>query len=297
MRSVRSARNALSKCSNSSGSTRSTATARCRASKARMPAWRRARPVAANLRRLIAGAFIDAGGNTAEAILLAGTQRSGTTWIADVIDYDGRYRYMYEPFNARRVPLAAAFPYGTYLRPDDVESEHVNPARAILSGRMRHPAVDRTFRRPYYRRRLIKETYANLFLAWLHARFPDVRIALLLRHPCAVAASKVRLGWASMLPELREQPQLIADHLAPFSSVIDSAADAFEEHIVNWCIQTYVPLRQLKGRGVHVCFYEEFCGDGRAAAERLFSYFGRPIDERVTRALATPSFSAGADSD
>jgi hypothetical protein len=243
----------------------------------------------------LGGLFVDLGGGPEDALLLAGAHRSGTTWIANVANYDGRYRPMYEPFNAWRVPFAKPFPYGLYIRPSDRDETRTSTARAILSGRVRHVAVDRGRGRLAYRKRLIKETYANLFLGWLRDLFPALPIVLLLRHPCAVAASRIQLGWASMLGSLLVQPQLVEDHLAPLVDRI-VPRDTFEEHVFNWCIQYYVPLRQFARGSIHLAFYEELCVDPRGEIGRMFSYLGEKFDEGVFEALSTPSMSAGKES-
>jgi hypothetical protein len=38
-------------------------------------------------------------------IFLAGTGRSGTTWLSNIINYKNEYRYMFEPFQSKKVNI------------------------------------------------------------------------------------------------------------------------------------------------------------------------------------------------
>jgi hypothetical protein len=70
-------------------------------------------------------------------------------------------------------------------------------------------------------------------------------IILLLRHPCAVVASRLALGWKDNLFETMEQEDLVEDFLLPMETRIRAASDGFERHLFLWCIDNYVPLRQF----------------------------------------------------
>ena len=48
--------------------------------------------------RLLGGLYVDLGkGDHRDAVFLAGSGRSGTTWLSEVINYKGGYRYVFEP--------------------------------------------------------------------------------------------------------------------------------------------------------------------------------------------------------
>src|SRR5262245_3197724 len=56
------------------------------------------------LRRLVCREILfDSTGEIRDAALVSGTRRSGTTWLADVINFDNHYRYMFEPFHPKEV--------------------------------------------------------------------------------------------------------------------------------------------------------------------------------------------------
>jgi hypothetical protein len=245
--------------------------------------------VIAGLDHAVRRVHIDANPDLRSTVFVAGTGRSGTAWAANIANYDGSARYMFEPFNPYRVPICNGFRYRQYLRPDDADPRFVEPARAILTGRVKNDWIDQFNRRFYSTRRVIKEIRANLMLKWLKVRFPEIRLVLMLRHPCADANSRLHLGWQSHLDEMLGQPDLVADHLAPFESAIRSAGSQFEKHVFLWCIENYVAFRQLEKRDVHLVFYENLCETPKREVEGLFAYLGVPVRPEVFHRLSQPS--------
>jgi hypothetical protein len=117
---------------------------------------------------------------------------------------------------------------------------------------------------------------------------------LILRHPCAVAASEIRMGWTGWeepIDAIRRQPDLVADHLAPFADLFDQPMTTFERRIVLWCLRTIVPRRQWAGRrDLHVVFYERLIVEPLAELTSLFAYLDRPLVEpSVLAAWSRPS--------
>jgi hypothetical protein len=239
--------------------------------------------------RLRGSAFVDLGGDPADAVFLAGTGRSGTTWVSRIIDYRREYRLVFEPFDPDRVPLVRGFLSKQYLRPDDDREEYLGPARAVLSGRVRGGWTDRFNRKTFPRRRLIKDIRANLLLGWMNAHFPLMPLILILRHPCAVVRSRLRLGWRDNLDETMDQPDLIEDFLYPFEPRIRAAKTPFERHLFLWCIDNYVPLRQLSKDRLHVVFFEHLLTDPHEALPPLFRFLNAEPGDDVYRTLARPS--------
>jgi|SRR5450755_321351 len=256
------------------------------------PARRSAARFKRALTRLARQIHVDVGGDVADTVLLAGGGRGGTTWVAEILNHANDYRFIFEPFYAERVPLCRSFRNRQYIREDDAASPLRDAAARVLSGRFRSGWADFYNRKLVAHKRLIKEIRANLFLKWIRQQFPAVRIVLLLRHPCAVAASRMFYGWGHQLEEFLDQPQLMTDFLEPFRALLTNERDEFARHVVRWCVETFVPLRQFAGADVHVALYEDFQVTPHDEVSRLFAYLGKPMTESVMERLGTPSRTA-----
>jgi hypothetical protein len=239
----------------------------------------RGRPPGAVLSRLLGGLYVDLNREHEISVFLAGSGRSGTTWLSEVINYRDEYRLVFEPFYPEKVRAFESFSRRQYLRPDDRREEYLGPARAALTGALRSCWTDRFHRVFVARRRIVKDIRANLLLGWLRANFPGMPMVLLLRHPCAVVESQLRLGWRDdALDDALAQDALIQDHLHPFESAIRSAQDPFERRVFLWCVENYVPLKQLAPGEIHLAFYERLLTDPEDEFGRLFSSLGREMD-------------------
>ncbi len=231
------------------------------------------------------------------SLILAGTGRSGTTWISEVINYRNEYRLMDEPFRNVSVDIVAHFNAMQYIRPDDSNEVYLEPVAQILSGRLRNSWTDRFNTRTVASQRLIKAIRANLFLKWMYNHFPGLRIAFLMRHPCAVVLSQWKLDWDIDLEAiLLAQPQLMADHLEPYREEIEQATDLFEKRLWMWAVENYMPLAQFNPGEVHFAFYENFCEEPEQEIEKLFRFYGKEWDESVLAAMRKPSNSSKPDS-
>lgn len=239
--------------------------------------------------RFLGSVYVDLERDAGRSIFLAGSGRSGTTWLSEIINYRNEYRYVFEPFYPEKVSICKNFRRKQYLRPDDTREEYLEPARTILSGRLRNTWSDHLNRKHVVRRRLIKDIRANLLLGWMRANFPCMPQILLLRHPCAVTNSRLKLGWRDILDDTMEQEELVEDFLGPFEQEIRKAKTPFERSIFLWCIENYVPLRQLQGNSVHIVFYELLCTQPENELGRLFTYLGKDFDGGVYSAMKRPS--------
>ncbi len=235
------------------------------------------------------GLYLDINRDHRNTVFLAGSGRSGTTWVSDVINYKNDYRLIFEPFNPNKVQTCKDFKSKQYLRADDRRKEFLEPAKKIVSGAIRNRWTDRFHKTFLARRRLIKDIRANLLLRWLHANFPEMPIVLLLRHPYPVVESRLRMDWRDNLAETMSQKELIEDFLLPFEEEIRRARTPFERHVFLWCIDNYVPLRQFGPGEIQPVFYENLLAHPEDELDRLFSFLGADFDERVYRKMQQPS--------
>jgi hypothetical protein len=228
------------------------------------------------------------------SILVAGAARSGTTWLADLIASQIPCRILFEPFNPDLVPEYRGFHYFQYMRPGTANPAFYAFAQKVFTGEIRNQWIDRQNERLISRFRLVKEIRANLALKWLHDNFPGVPIIFVVRHPCAVALSRMQLGWATDgdIEPFLSQPALLQDHLGPYLDLIRGAASGEEKHAVIWSISNLVPLKQFNSNQLDVVYYENLCTQPEIELPRIFKTIGQQYSGSVIASSNRPSQTA-----
>lgn len=255
--------------------------------------WKRVlHPIYARLLR-------DTAGDSRRSMIVAGTGRSGTTWLARIISSQLPCRLMFEPFHSRLVPDYAGFNYFQYMRPEAVNRELFAYCERVFSGAIRHPWIDRMVDTVSPEVRLIKEIRANLFLKWITRNFAGIPHLFVIRHPCAVVQSRMHLGWATDgdIEPFLSQAKLVEDHLADKMDIIGRAATPEQKHAIIWCISNLVPLRQFAAGELNIVFYEHLCTRPEIELPRMFGCLGQKYDpSTIDVVLDQPAPTATRDS-
>ena len=229
---------------------------------------------------------------------MAGTARSGTTWLGELIASQIPSRILFEPFNPDIVSDYSRFHYFQYIRPGTENPEFYSFAQKVFTGRIRNKWIDRQNERISSKVRLVKEIRANLALKWLHDNFPEVPIIFIIRHPCAVVLSRLELGWATDrdIEPFISQPQLVEDYLGPHMDVIRSAVTSEEKHAVIWSVSNLVPLKQFGSDELKVVYYENLCTQPEIELSRVFETIGYQFSKSLVDRLTQPSQTTRAGS-
>lgn len=255
--------------------------------------------------------------------IIAGSARSGTTWVVDALSTANGAGTLFEPLNpdaiAQAVPLAnqrlaetdeAAHArvffdelfngayrnlwtlgraYHAELRPGPQQSlpKVVRKLGAAVTNYWRYgrPSPGGGW--------IYKLVRASLMLGWLEQNY-DARIAFVIRHPGAVVASRVRRGWP-WRPTLERY--LANEHVAtllgrPLREATARIADEIRGHTAIWCIQHAVALHDWESRRFSVHFYEHLID---ASAEQEWTRLAQQLDLPSlpsAKVLAKPSQQA-----
>lgn len=227
--------------------------------------------------------FLDFGG-AEETTLLIGMGRSGTTWVANIINHDKSYRVLFEPFLPAKVSAAKPFKYIQYMRSDDQNIQLTDRAKKIFAGKIRSRWVDQDNKHLFYRRRIIKDIRCNLMAAWLRRAAHCKNVVVLIRHPLQVALSWRKLGWGreamgekSDFDIITSQARLLKDF--PIIKNVAAQIDGnnlLERLIFQWGVFCLVPFSQLRGDEAYCLFYENLLIKPEEECGRLFNYLQRP---------------------
>ena len=251
------------------------------------------------------GLFVDFNRSESDSIIVAGTARSGTTWLAQMLQRSLKSRLVFEPLHPAKVAQYRDFNYFQYMRPGDSDDRLKEYVASVLQGRVRNPWIDRYSSPILPRGRVVKVIRGTLLLKWIHDEFPSVPIVLLIRNPCGVTASRVQLRWAtdSDLKPMLSQPSLVEDHLADKLDMIKDLKHDVEKHAAIWSIHNLVPLSQFAPDWAHVVFYEHLCMDPYKTLMQILAAIDRrplteslPFDTPSAKATRTSAVVSGQDS-
>ncbi|MCA9082030.1 MAG: sulfotransferase [Planctomycetaceae bacterium] len=228
-----------------------------------------------------------------ETLVIAGSNRSGTTWLQEVVAELPGSVTMFEPLHVDAITSAAraGFHKLSYF---PAETDH--PAaeaymRQVLSGQRWHGYSARLNSmsacwRP--QRAVVKFIHANGLLDWMTARFPIRQPLVVLRHPAAVNSSVLNLNWD--LSEL--QTILLRSELVQASPdlqrYVRSLKTPVEQLTARWCLENAVLLKSTSRR-FHLVTYESLVCGGPAALMELFQLWGLEAPASVAEAFARDS--------
>ncbi len=229
--------------------------------------------------------------DVARSLVVSGGPRSGTTWLMEMIGGITGYVTANEP--EMPIPpskvkrhLGYELEWRTYRDPDVEDPPFTEALHRILSGAYLRPSSVR--RNLATASALMKGTplvlkfiRANLYLPYLHARFPRTKIVQIVRNPYAVIASQLRhpIHWKGVhdvAPFYREVVDVIP-HLAP------PPALSLPEEILaaHWCIEhAYLEESMPRLAGVHFVRYEDLYNQPESALRQLTDHLECGWDER-----------------
>ncbi|HSH00909.1 MAG TPA: sulfotransferase domain-containing protein [Anaerolineae bacterium] len=207
-------------------------------------------------------------GDAPRTIILAGAGRSGTTWLSQIIGANFNFQVVFEPFDSRVVPEAMPFGYHPYWPTQSKNEAWSQLIGQLGRGEIQNAWTQRLGKRPFAWRYLIKTIRATALLPWLshHFNYPTV---FMMRHPCAVVLSRMKLEWDPHFDIYLNQPELMRDYLDPFREHLSAVKTDAQKHALMWCFENYVPYQHLNDYGWLFCTYEELVKQTEEEVKRL----------------------------
>jgi hypothetical protein len=233
-------------------------------------------------------------------IILAGSGRSGTTWVMDMLSSDTGIQPIYEPLNPVWIPEVRRItdwnrerllPRSFYLRPGVNNPAWKDFLFRVLTGQVRCGWTDVQRVSFFPNKFLVKFVRANLMLGFIYDEFHS-KIVLVLRHPCAVVHSRLASGWHGNVEDILNQEELVEDHLHPWVSDIEKEKDYLGANAVWWAVETMVGIKQLSERPHHRAYYETLCVDPENYFPGIFSFLGIKEDLTIQDRVLHPSRSS-----
>lgn len=240
-------------------------------------------------------------------VIIAGSGRSGTTWVLDSLADANHMRTVFEPLHPIGVPDAAGFAHA-YIPTDKrapearlfmervfsgrfsclwtnyrIRPDRFNPLRnspvTIYNHTMKSMQLLRAFgSRSDRSGQVVKFIRANLMLPWLAREFGHP-IILVVRHPCAVVASRLKLSssdWSAgkALDRYRHSEAICELINKRFCVDISRPMSAVAALASVWCIENVLPMEWAAAAGYAVVPYESLLVEPDKAWHRVTDHLG-----------------------
>ena len=262
--------------------------------------------------------------------IIAGSGRSGTTWILDAIAEVNALRPVFEPLHPQAVPAAAPYA-GRYLGPDDDASSLKSFLDEVFAGRYDSLWTDYRVRpntlapgwkacispaafsgfvsrwreaiaqyrryKPlrYHPEVVVKVIRGNLILSWLRQQY-DARIVFVTRHPGAVLESRLRIGGRSWDPapilDLYRTPGVLGDIGERYQELLHRPLEPAGAHTLIWCIENQLPLEQAEEENITVVYYEQLMEDPERQWQRIVDAYDLQFNPWFYDVVKKPSQQA-----
>jgi hypothetical protein len=235
--------------------------------------------------------------------IILGSGRSGTTWVLDCLAEANGLRPVFEPLHPKESAVGSQFAYQV-LTASDSADEFAKYLVDIAEGKIHsrwidyrgpkglvfpRPRVFRNYRsarrwlsgwRKYRKRKrslksatrrnatLIKFIRGNLMAGWF-ARKLGWRTAFVVRHPCSVVESQLRLGkvWdpTSVLDGYRNNARLHELTDGRYLELLHKNLSRVEALTLNWIIENQSPIERSNVDQYKVIFYEDLVDRGESS--------------------------------
>lgn len=243
---------------------------------------------------------------------IAGSGRSGTTWVQDCVAESNDLRPIFEPLHPAVTPLGPLYAnralspnaecpdlasyfrdccdgsyrswWTTYRGRRDLlfprlgELSSVDAWKRLYRRWSRFTrGVPALYRAGRLREPLFKDIRLNLALGWL-VRQLEARVVLIVRHPCAVVESQLRLGDAwDPGPGLRRcagDAEFDEWTEGRYRVPLRGSLSRIEELTLMWIIENQLPVELARAHGYVVSHYEHLHARGTSEWERVIGFLG-----------------------
>ena len=243
-----------------------------------------------------------------DTVVVCGSPRSGTTWLAELLATLPGTEIVLEPLDPERHPEASeeGLHMNMYLPPSEDAPSVRKYVDGVLRGKVKetgmlHKEV-RLGRLLAPERLIVKCVRGNRLLPWIEEQF-DVSSVLLLRHPCAVVSSQLRFpgGWDEMKQRVEEgdirtqidegewvYPNTLLENAPQLRSAYSSIKTVEQFLAFEWAVDALIPLRSSSSSR-RVVSYEQLVMQGREQLECLFQFLDEHVPEAAHRRLGIPS--------
>lgn len=228
------------------------------------------------------------------SVLVAGSSRSGTTWLGQMLATSPGLCLVNEPFSPKMPGLSrAGFTWRTARDPEADWPAGEAVFRRVFSGRGMSLKLIRLngTKLLHCSGLVIKAVRVNRLLPWIARHFELRGTVVIVRHPCAVVSSQMlhfKLNSVTLMDDL-DYVERHLPHLLPFVRGLHTEE---ERRALTWALDQHAVQEASGPRPWQMTSYESLVARGRAELERLFSALGLDVPIEAVELLDRNSWQA-----
>jgi len=241
-----------------------------------------------------------------ETIIIAGSPRSGTTWVMELLRYIRKYLSLWEPFNKVIFPkvIPLGFPIKPYINTEkdnkELENYFINLFNGKYYSQQPHFKIREYFKRCLATGLILKFTRANRILHWIYNRFTIRGTLLIVRHPCATILSQINSQNTGYMRQIPKKEKMIRE-MKVIDIIPKKIKEKLSEHLnskeeiltLSWALDIFIPLYFIKQFKFNIIFYEDLVINSRRELYNIFKYLGfNLIPLNIFKNIRIPSFQA-----
>lgn len=229
-------------------------------------------------------------------ILITGSHRCGSTWLASLLGLAKHTTVLQEPFNIAPhfYALDGVAKHWFSYAPDVEERKAEQAFKRVLerrAGRVYERRQPERYLRFMRRGRLIiKDPIAAFSSEWLFSRF-NILPLVLVRHPAAFAASLKRVSWYFPFEDLARQHRLVEEILFPYrNAILNPPDDIVEQAALLWTLLYYaLNLFAERNPDWTVVRHEDVSEDPVSQVRELYGIFKLKWDAEIESQVRSTS--------
>ena len=191
-------------------------------------------------------------------VIVMGSARSGTSWLAETIAQQHRYRLLFEPEQETRTKKGKLL-CDQYFTEENNSKEANHYLKQVFANRIDCDWIAQSSNRKYKRhlwpfipkKYIIKFVRCNLSAKYINEHF-QVPLIHIIRNPYDVIKSqqRVKFPWLYDLNHFKSQHALVSlvEENFGFNLAENRKSDEVEQLAIRWCLENMIPLNVQEPR-------------------------------------------------
>jgi hypothetical protein len=233
-------------------------------------------------------------------IVITGSPRSGTTWLAEIISQSKGAFMLFEPLSLSGVKRlkALGFDWRQHI-PIDTEwpealeyFELLNQGRYLTPWMLSHSDKNELSEAHFF---ILKFVRANLLLPWYIRNLKPLRPPVfLIRNPIDVISSQLSLNWKNAPAKFNvPQTRFSREFYSPFMNVINEINSTEEFLTARWCIDNAYLIKHPENNLSWItCIYDNLRKHPEDELPELFRRLNLAFDKSLLNNIKQPSKSS-----